>query len=522
MQMAGTKRTIALLTLALVFGLQHGGAGAQSVDALSPQCMNVDFTSAQSVFECMGTIRHRNGTSKFARIDRSGCAQINRQLMREIGRIDALRDEAELIPSCDVVAGAAEMMTGNAPSWSACTGYPSADATAHMRNCMAAFAPASYGTRGLPTQLETCDQFRRGYELALKFASERHNQRVPAAYRPPDCDVVNKVIASLTGRELQWAGCSNYDPSNVREHLLACVAASPREVLNFRDCNAVRAAYEQRLRATHGGLPSDYAVLPCGEAQAVLDKAAAIKEAEAARRVERAAAAERERQAAIDAAHSRVEAARARILAEREARRAPPLDCSPGPNRYPDHEYGEVLTGLKASCVRPLSPKAQLFVAGLGEGLVRDCNLPRNTGDRVRIAEFVASSMQVAVGGGQYGNPDLGAMMHDQAASQAAYMAGVMTFRALGGCESPAPEFAEGLAGYIERTAAQSRWVDGCELQYATLYSRSQCQCMADKIRALDPGIHTSEFSRGSIQGPIQGNPLLALQMARQCGVGDY
>lgn len=522
MLMGRINGAIFLAALALALGLQQGSARAQSSNAISPHCANVDFTSAQSLFDCIGTIRHSNGASKFARMESRRCAETIKQLLREIGRVEAFRDETQPIPSCDVVAAAAEMMTGDAPHWSACTGYPSTDPTAHMRTCMEAFAPRYYGTRGFPAQLGTCEQFLRGYELALKSANPRDNQRVPDSYSPLPCEIVNPVIASLTGAELQWAGCSNYDPSNVRDHLLACVASSPRDFLSFRDCNQVRSAYEERLRATHGGLPRAYSVLSCGEAQAVLDKAAAHKEAAEARKVARAEAAERERQAAADRERGRVEAARDRILAEREARRAPALTCDPGPNRYPDHEYGEVLTGLATSCVRTLSPKAQLFAAGLGEGLVKDCKLPRNAGDRMRIAEFVATSMQVAAGGGQYGNPNLGAMMHDQAASQTAYMAGVMTFRALRGCGSPSPEFAEGLARYLERTAGRSTWVDGCEVQYAALYSRSQCQCMADKIRALDPAIHTRKFSRGSIQGLINGNPLLALQMAMQCGIGDY
>jgi hypothetical protein len=520
--MGGTARAISVAIFVLVFGLPEGGARAQSVGTLSPQCANIDFTSAQSLFECMGTIRHRNGASKFARMEGRRCAEIIQQLMREIGRIKAFRDETQPIPSCEIVADAAEMMTGNAPYWSACTGYPASDARSHMRRCMEAFAPAYYGTSHFPAQLATCEEFRRGYELALKFANNRHNQRVPEAYSPPPCDVVNQIIAGLTGAEPRWSGCTNYDPSNVREHLLACVGSSPQDFLTLRDCAAVRIAYEQRLRATYDGLPADYSVLSCGDAQAVLDKAAAHRRAEEAKRVARAEAAERERQAAIDRERSRVEAAREKILAERKVRRSPALSCDPGPNRYPDHEYGEVMTALETSCVRTLAPKAQLFLAGLGEELVRNCNLPRDAGDRMRIAEFVAASVQVAVGGGQYGNPDLGVMMGDQVASQTAYMTGAMTFRALGGCQSPAPEFAAGLARYLEHTAANSHWVDGCELQYATRYSRSQCQCMADKIRALDPAIHTKEFSRGSIQTLSNRNPILGLQMGMQCGVGDY
>ncbi len=523
MQSSAFKGIGLLAVWGLVLGSPPEAAPAAPVKPLSPQCENVEFTSAQSLFECMATIRHRNGVSKFQKMDGSRCAEVLGRFFREIGRPGALRDETQPVPSCKVVAEVAELMTGNTPYWSACTDYPAPDSNAHMRKCMQAFVPAYYGARGFEKQIGTCEGFKRGYEIALKSANNRHNQKVPQGYRPPTCDAVNEVIASVTGGAIQWPGCANYDPTKVREHLLACVAAEPRESLRWRDCRAVRMAYEERLRATHGGLPSDYAIVSCDDAQAVLDKAVAYKKAQEAERIRRAEAAKRERESSIEREREKVEAARAKILAKRKATRAARPACDPGPNRYPDHEYGDVLSALEASCAPTLSPKAQLFAAGLGEGLVKQCSLPRSVEDRMRVAKFVAASVQVGVGGGQYSNPDYTKMMGDQAASQAAYSVGVMTFRGLEGCNSRAAvALADGLARYLAQTAAQSTWVDGCELQYAGRYSRGQCQCMADSIRALDPDIHARQFSRGSIQSLSARNPVLTLQMATQCGIGDY
>jgi hypothetical protein len=518
---AGCTIALTIFSVTLGLGLAHTKtAGAQEP---SSQCRDIDFSSSRSVLDCVGTIRHRNGSLKFSRMDSTPCAAFLNRLSREIGQPSLFRDSNSELPSCDVVAEVSEMLTGKQPLWGDCTGYPSQDLETHMRECMQSFAPAYFGPR-FETQIATCESYRRAYEAALKFANNRNNQRLPEGYQPPSCDAVNRVIAGATGGSgAQWPGCMNYDPARVQEHVLACVAAEPEEFLSLRDCVAVRAVYEERLRATHGGLPANYSLLSCQDAQAVLDKAAAYKEEQEATRVARAEAAEQARQEAAEKRRLRIEEARAQIRAEQQARRGSSKTCNPGPNRHPDHEYGDVLTALEDSCVPTLTAEAQLFAAGLAEGLTSQCGLPGDPNDRVAVAKFVAATIPVGIGGRQYSNPDLGGMMADQAASQAAYAAGALAFRSLESCQDEqAIAFANSLAGYLKETASQSPWVDGCEIQYATLYSRQKCQCMADAMRGFDPGIHSRTFSRDAIKAMIEGNPLAATQMAVQCGIGDY
>ena len=281
-------RKVCLLTIcSLVLGFGPEGSQAAPGKGLSPQCGNLNFASAQSLFECMGTIRYPNGMSKFQNMDRGVCAAILKQFFREIDRLSVLRDETQPIPSCGVVAEVAKMMTGKAPFWSACTDYPAPDPKSHMQKCMQAFAPAYYGARGFETQIRTCEGFRRGYEIALKAANNRHTQQIPRGYGPPACGTINEVIATVTGGGIQWQGCANYDPTRVREHLLACVATLPREFGQWHDCGTVRTVYEERLRATHGGLPSNYSILSCDDAQVVLDKAVAYRRAQEPRPSER-------------------------------------------------------------------------------------------------------------------------------------------------------------------------------------------------------------------------------------------
>lgn len=168
-----------------------------------------------------------------------------------------LRDKTKPVPSCDIVAEVSALVTGKKPYWSECTDYPAPDPKTHIRKCMQSFAPAYYGAN-YESQISTCSSFQRGYEIALKSANNRHTQRLPDDYVPPSCDDVNSVIASLTGGGDQWLGCVNYDATRVRQHLLACVASDRRDFLQLRDCAAVRNLYEERLRATHGGLPQSY------------------------------------------------------------------------------------------------------------------------------------------------------------------------------------------------------------------------------------------------------------------------
>lgn len=503
--------------------LALGSSSAEAAKRISPQCQDVDIESAQSIFACVGTIRYGNGQSRFSRMAGWRCADFTRSFYREIGR--ATRMEAAAVPSCDTVAEVAELMTGNKPYWSACTGYPSADPAAHMRRCMESFAPGYYGS-GFRAHISSCSKFRKGYELALKMANRSHNQRVPEGYVPAQCDKVNEVIASLTGGTAQGSSCMGYDPARVKEHLVACVAAKPSEYRQLRDCVSIRSIYEQRLRATHGGLPENYSTLSCADAQAALDTVIAYNEKKDAERKDRALASEKRRQEQMNRQRETLEVARDKIRERQQTRGRPSTNCKPRPARYPEDKYNypHLLKSLQAGCAPALTPHEQLFVAGLGHELTSKCRLPNNLKDRLEVAKFIAAALPVGMGGSKYGDPNLGEMMKDQVRSQEAYMAGAMAFKDFDkGCKDPrAVAVANSLTNYVKTTASNSSWVDGCDVKYATLYSRGQCQCMANAIRGIDPSIHSKPFSRDSIKRLIGGNPLGALQMATQCGVGDY
>lgn len=69
-----SKPAIALFAITVAWLTSPHNAEAAHPGQLSSQCQGMDVESPQSIFECVGTIRHRNGQLKINRIDREVCA----------------------------------------------------------------------------------------------------------------------------------------------------------------------------------------------------------------------------------------------------------------------------------------------------------------------------------------------------------------------------------------------------------------------------------------------------------------
>ncbi|GJL53128.1 MAG: hypothetical protein NPIRA02_02600 [Nitrospirales bacterium] len=199
--------------------------------------------------------------------------------------------------------------------------------------------------------------------------------------------------------------------------------------------------------------------------------------------------------------------------------------CTTIPDRYRQEEYGDVLHALEGPCPRTFSEKEQLFIAGLSQKLLQDCGLPTGLQSRRRLQKFLSSSRMVALIGSQYGNPNLQKGWRDQAISTTVYGVGALFGQSIG-CGNRARLLTHRIMEYLTRTAGGngkgSRYVKGCMSYYANRYSNRQCQCLADLGRAIMPNIHQSKFDRSSIQVLIKRNPLIGLQIAVQCGIGNY
>nr|VFJ43842.1 MAG: hypothetical protein BECKFW1821A_GA0114235_100543 [Candidatus Kentron sp. FW] len=203
------------------------------------------------------------------------------------------------------------------------------------------------------------------------------------------------------------------------------------------------------------------------------------------------------------------------------------VECSETPTEYKTHDYGDLLFSLESSCVKTLSQKEQLFVAGLSQRILETCSFPSDPASRLVLTRFLSSSAFVGVIGGQYGNPDLGRGLQDQAQSMSIYSAGAATLDWIGGCNPHARLIADGVVHYLRKTASKGpnntpNYVEGCVRYYSGKYTEEQCQCIADLGRAIFPNIHQTDFSPKSIKRMIEANPFVGLMVGIQCRVGDY
>lgn len=199
--------------------------------------------------------------------------------------------------------------------------------------------------------------------------------------------------------------------------------------------------------------------------------------------------------------------------------------CGKIPQDYRNLEYGPVLYSLLKPCSRTFSHKEQVFVAGLSQGLLEKCGYPSNPNSRLKLQKFLSSSIFVGIIGRQYGNPNLGKGLEDQAASQAAYVTGISTAKSIG-CTALGKNTANGIVKYLDRTSSDgdvsNNYVNGCTKYYSGRYTKAQCQCIADIGRSVFPNIHAQAFSPRSIKSIINSNPFVGMQIGFQCGIGNY
>lgn len=338
--MIGAVRPVlaALLVLALT-GLE-GEAQAQRTAPVAADCAGADAASFEDVYRCLSSLREeRTGRRTLSgNLAGSECRTLRLMYRNALkaslprppsseGRagmkryMDAqnriMRDES-LLPSCAMLALVSKEITGQEVFWSGCLGWGERPAEEHLGQCLKTI---SAGSRLMPARPQGCGQVLATYERGLRAADP--GGRLPERYSKPDCRLAADYLASLRpedispqkprpvrpppialtparpGEQPRWAPCLDYDPSQVREHLKACLGKGP-ELLRFTDCASVRTTYETRLTQAYGRLPGSYVILPCSEAEMILAAAQAERDRIAAERMAKERAkAERQRQAAI-------------------------------------------------------------------------------------------------------------------------------------------------------------------------------------------------------------------------------
>jgi len=161
-----------------------------------------------------------------------------------------------------------------------------------------------------------------------------------------------------------------------------------------------------------------------------------------------------------------------------------------------------------------------MFTAGIAIELMKKCNVPSGTSDRLELAEFVQGALLRAGVGPNYSNPDPGATTGEQSA----LLAGVLTARSLGCREPAASKLADGVVAVVKSNKAgsgdgkQPVFVRTCQRQF----SRDQCECLASLGRGVRPNIYQMEYHRDIIVQIISRNPLLGLQIGVRCRIYKY
>jgi len=176
---------------------------------------------------------------------------------------------------------------------------------------------------------------------------------------------------------------------------------------------------------------------------------------------------------------------------------------------------------LENSCQRAFTVEEQVFIAGLAQGLLKDCGFPADPRSRSKMLTFVTAATSVGIFGSDHSAEHLGDAASSQIVNNAAYTAGDAAFKAVG-CTPLGRLLADGVVAYLDLASSSNRFVEGCARYYEGRYTRAQCQCVADVMRAVEPEIYTQEFSRRIFPYITRKNPFVGLQFAVQCRIGDY
>lgn len=338
-------------------------------------CRGVDYTSAESVFRCMGAMTHPGGNINIFvnNIRTSDCTTIGRTFISRAVPGVLYREVDK--PSCAVFAQTVEMLIGTPAAWAGCTGYPGAEPAAHLKACLSTFIPQWYGA-SRASRPSDCATLRGDYERGLRAASDMN--KLPDGYTPPACRALFAAVGGTgaDGGEPEWAACENYDPAKVGEHVIACLGAEPARLARYDSCPQVRQDYEAGLKAAYGHLPPEYSFLSCADAAPLLARADEERARVAAVAEDRKRQQERDRQARIDE-HRAAAAAAAR---EEEARRHQEQARRQAEAEAAGQRAREALRVAQA----PLAPDLEVSLD------VTDCDrLAAHPGDPARVAPGV-------------------------------------------------------------------------------------------------------------------------------------
>jgi hypothetical protein len=188
--------------------------------------------------------------------------------------------------------------------------------------------------------------------------------------------------------------------------------------------------------------------------------------------------------------------------------------CAATPEKYRNLEFGDARFAVEEECRQTFTQDEQFFLAGIAQHLRSTCKLPRDP-ERVALLEQFSKAATLSLELQKGGVPS-----HPSRAS--AFAAGASMMEDIR-CDGPeAALLARGIAIYLKRTSARSRFVAGCLEIYASRYSEKECRCIADAVQPVFPDVDRRFFDRALIKEAIHDSPRTALTLMLSCGVADY
>jgi len=187
--------------------------------------------------------------------------------------------------------------------------------------------------------------------------------------------------------------------------------------------------------------------------------------------------------------------------------------CAPTPEKYRNLLFGNTRFALEEDCRRTFTQDEQFFLAGIARHLRSTCKLPRDPEGRA-LADQLTKAAALSL--------DLHHDMPLTASRASAFAAGTSMTEEIP-CNGPeAALLARGIAIYLKRTAADSRFVGGCVELYAPRYAAKECRCIADAVRSVVPDVDQRFFDRELVKESIHRSPGTALTLMFSCGVSEY
>lgn len=225
-------------------------------------CQESDPNNVKDVFNCLST-----GKLPDRNINDCGTyISIYKDRLRKSGIKGD--DVNRLIPNCVTIAMVTKELYGELPFWEKCTGYQNKDNFIHLKECMSNFLSKNYNNKF--NQIIGCDKVINEYQSAIRSATE--DRSLPSNFIKPDCEKINIIISTFTGKAPVQHPCSGFDQNNIAAHVSKCFESQEMKkyIINVRNCNDARQKYEEKLREAYGDFPKGYIKATCSDLEQII------------------------------------------------------------------------------------------------------------------------------------------------------------------------------------------------------------------------------------------------------------